>query len=90
MFFGNNQKMDWGCRINVIKSEDFFVLIDLLGRYFPGNNLAKNAAGVMARMIHGHGSYPKTSPKQGALGYLGLIKAYGPLSLPNPKPPPDA
>ena len=82
--------MDWGCRINVIKSEDFFVLKDLLARYFPGNNLAKNAVGVMAGMIHGHGSYPKTSPKQGALGYLGLIKAYGPLSLPNPKPPPDA
>jgi len=66
MLFGNKQKMHWGGRMNVIKSEDFFVLINLLARDLPGNNLSKNAVRIIARMLHGLGSYPKTSPKQGA------------------------
>jgi hypothetical protein len=55
--------MYWGGRMNVIKSEDFFVLINLLARDFPSNNLAKDAVMVIARMLHGLGSYPKTSLK---------------------------
>jgi hypothetical protein len=46
--------------MNVIKSEDFFVLINLLARDFPSNNLAKDAVMVIARMLHGLGYYPKT------------------------------
>ena len=37
--------------MNVIKSEDFLVLINLLARDFPGNNLAKNAIWVRPRII---------------------------------------
>jgi hypothetical protein len=63
MFFGNNQKMHWGGRMNVIKSEDFFVLINLLARDFLGNNLAKNAIWVITGMFHRRGSYLKSGLK---------------------------
>jgi len=61
MLFGNDQKMDWGCWINVIEGQDLFTLINLLARDFPGNNLAKDAVRVIARMLHGLGYYPKTA-----------------------------
>jgi hypothetical protein len=50
--------MHWGGRINVLKGQDFFVLIDLLARDFSCNNLAKNAVWVMAWVFHRLASYP--------------------------------
>ena len=82
--------MHWGGRMNVIKSEDFFVLINLLARDFPSNNLAKDAVMVIARMLHGLGYYPKTV-KNKVLGVAqGLRKAFGRPSLQFRKRPHDA
>jgi hypothetical protein len=49
--------MHWGGRINILKRQDFIILIDLLARNFPGNNLAKNAVWVMAWVFHRLASY---------------------------------
>jgi hypothetical protein len=49
--------MHWGGRITVPKCQNFFVLIDLLARNFPCNNLAKNAVWVVAWMFHRLASY---------------------------------
>jgi hypothetical protein len=44
--------------MNVLKCQDFFILIDLLARDLPCNNLAKNAVRVVAWVFHRLASYP--------------------------------
>jgi hypothetical protein len=49
--------MDRGSWMNVLKTQNFLILIDFLARDFFGNNFAKNAVRVVARMLHRQASY---------------------------------
>jgi hypothetical protein len=43
--------------MNVLKTQNFLILIDLLARDFLGNDFAKDAVRVVARMFHRLASY---------------------------------
>ena len=46
VLFGHQQEMHGRPRMDVVKSQQFVVFVDLATRNGPGNDLAKNAVGV--------------------------------------------
>jgi len=46
MFIGDNQHVNGGAWVDIIKSGDYFVLIDESAWYFSSDNLTKKAVGI--------------------------------------------
>jgi hypothetical protein len=44
--FGDQQKMHWRPRVDIVEGENLFVFVNLFARYLAGNDFAKDAVGV--------------------------------------------
>ena len=66
VFFRNNQKVNRCCRIDIVKSEELLILINLFAGNLPLNNLAENAVShdalrrVVSRLILSHNFFSQT------------------------------